>query len=119
MTVTLNTADTLYVHWRHIPRVQAKVKDNQYIYITYISITEQCMQRHVLMIPVDNVSQWTGTAGDNRSPQIIVIPVPSLPPLHSQSPIETFCAILFCKSIIGQTILTVDLLATHFNLHLV
>ena len=74
-TVTLNTADTRYVHWRHIPRVEVKVKDNQYIYITYITITEQCMQRHVLMIPEDNVSQWTGTAGDNRSPQIIVIPV--------------------------------------------
>ena len=35
ITVTLNTVDTRYVHWRHIPRVQVKVKDNQYIDITY------------------------------------------------------------------------------------
>ena len=33
MAVTLNTVDTRYVHWRHIPRVEVKVNDNQYIYI--------------------------------------------------------------------------------------
>ena len=73
-----------------------------HLYYIYISITVQCMQRHVLMIPEDNVSQWTGTAGDNRSPQIIVIPVSSVPPLHSQSPTETFCTILFCKALLDR-----------------